>query len=348
MGLRRRNFLSFLKGILLIQLFLMVIIIGLSMDINRKYAEGIQYLTFERVLWPFSGVQITERQAELLLQENNVLLAGIDNAPVKVLDGEYSASTKPEKMLSAHIQALAFTEPQGAEEMDPEEDVSPPIEDTATVQEPAALDADTMARFQRSQIFLYCTHSGETYIPNSGKARLDGKRGLINEVASNIESSLQKEGLPAQFVDTIHDKDYNKSYTQSRQTVNKIVTANKNIMGIFDIHRDSIPGEGKASTIAIDGKKCARILIVVGTNERKPHDKWKQNYAFAEKIYRQGEKMYPGLIKGVITKAGTYNQEYHPRALLLEFGSDSNTLGEVTQTARLFAEILVEVLKEAE
>ncbi len=345
--MRKRNLLSFIKGFLFIQLFLAVIIVGLSLDINRRFSEGMDFLSLENIFLPFSGVQITERQAELLLQENNVLLAGVNNIPDKKLENEYNALTIPENLIGSHIQALALTEYSEEDDVvDPETDVSL-TEENAEDDQPEALDAETLARFQKSQIFLYCTHSGETYIPNSGQARLDGKRGLINQVAATMANSLEDSGLQAQFVDTIHDADYNKSYTLSRQTVNKIVTANKNILGLFDIHRDSIPGEGKASTVTVDGKKCARILIVVGTNERKPHPNWKQNYSFAQKIYSQGEEMYPGLIKGVITKAGTYNQEYHPRALLLELGSDTNTLDEVTRSAQLFTEILIEVLKEA-
>jgi stage II sporulation protein P len=204
-----------------------------------------------------------------------------------------------------------------------------------------------LALFKKSQVFLYCTHSGESYIPDSGQARLDGKRGLINQVAEAMEESLDDKGLPTQFIDAIHDFPYDTSYTKSRTTVSKIVKANKNILAIFDIHRDSIPGQGKAATVKIKGKSCAPILIVVGTNERKPHPNWQQNRKFAEQLYQQGEAMYPGLIKGVITKAGTYNQEYHPRALLLEFGSDSNSLAQVNQSARFFSDILVEVLKEA-
>lgn len=345
--MRKPKFISFIKGILLLQLFLAVIIVGLSLNLNRYYTEGINFFSLEHIFLPFSGVQITERQAELLLQENNVLLAGINNVPDKKLEDQYNASTTPENLIGSHIQALAFTEYSEDDAVaDPEEDIASVDGSPEELQQPAALDAETLARFQKSKIFFYCTHSGETYTPNSGQPRLDGKRGLINQVAATIADCLEDSGVPAQFIDTIHDADYNKSYTLSRQTVNKIVTANKNILGLFDIHRDSIPGEGKAATVTVDGKKCARILIVVGTNERKPHPNWKQNYDFAEKIYSQGEKMYPGLIKGVITKAGTYNQEYHPRALLLEFGSDTNTLAEVTQSAQLFTNILIEVLKE--
>lgn len=347
--MKKHKFMTFLKGVLLIQIFLLISILGLTVDLNRMYTEGVKMLSLERILVPFSGIQINERQAELFFQENNVLLAGIENTPGKILEDEYNASTVSENLIGSHIQALAFTDRSDeATAVDPEEDSAPAVVSEEETNQGENLDSETLARFKKSQVFLYCTHSAESYTPNSGQARLDGQRGLINQVAATIEQTLNTKGLPAQFVDTIHDyPDYNKSYTNSRVTVSKIVSANKNIMGLFDIHRDSIPGEGKASTITIKGKRSARILIVVGTNERKPHPNWQQNRAFAEQLYQQGEKMYPGLIKGVITKAGTYNQEFHSRALLLEFGSDQNTLEDVTNAAQLFSDVLIEVLKEA-
>jgi stage II sporulation protein P len=345
--MKGHNFFGFLKGILFIQIVLLIILAGLSFDINQKYAESIKIFSLGRIMLPFSSVQITDRQAEVLFQENNVLLAGLNVIPEKILQDDYYNSIVPENIIGSHFQALAFADrSKNQSEIVNEEDTAPVSTDENTDQS-AQLDSETLARFNKSQIFMYCTHSAETYTPNSGQARLDGKRGLINQVAATIEQSLNDKGLPAQFVDTIHDyPDYNKSYTNSRTTVSKIVGANKNILGLFDIHRDSIPGEGKASTINIKGKKSARILIVVGTNERKPHPNWEQNHQFAEKLYQQGEKMYPGLIKGVITKAGTYNQEFHPRALLLEFGSDQNSLSQVNYAAQLFTDILIEVLKE--
>ena len=346
--MRNRKFMTFLKGVLLIQIFLLISILGLTVDLNRVYTQGVKMLSLERIFLPFSGLQINERQAEIFFQENNVLLAGLNNTPGKVLEGEYNDSTAPENLIGSHIQALAFTDQASqTTASDPEEDSAPAEVSGAETNQADTLDSETLARFKKSEVFLYCTHSAESYTPNSGQARLDGQRGLINQVAATIEQSLNAKGLPAQFIDTIHDwPDYNASYTNSRATVNKVVAANKNIMGLFDVHRDSIPGEGKASTVNIKGKKSARILIVVGTNQRKPHPNWQQNRAFAEQIYQVGEKMYPGLIKGVITKAGTYNQEFHPRALLLEFGSDQNTLDDVTNAAELFADVLIEVLKE--
>lgn len=347
--MKGRNFFAFIKGIIFIQVFLVAIIAGLSVDINFQYAEGVKLLSAERILVPFTKLQINEGQSEILFQENNVLLAGVNRIPDKIMEDEYYASTIPENIIGSHIQALAFAarsneKPVTASEE--EADLTPIVKDES--EQAVPLDSETLARFKKSQVFMYCTHSAESYIPDSGQARLDGKRGLINEVAATMEGVLNVRGMPAQFVNTIHDyPDYNTSYTKSRATVSKIVASNKNILALFDIHRDSIPGQGKASTVKIKGNNCAQILIVVGTNERKPHPNWQQNRKFAEGLYQQGQKMYPGLIKGVITKAGTYNQEFHPHALLLEFGSDNNSLAEVNRSALLFADVLVEVLKEA-
>ncbi len=343
-----RNFLTFIKGLILIQIFILAVIAGLSVDINLRYTEGVKLLSTERILVPFSRVQINEGQADILFQESNTLMASHERASNRILENEYNTNTMPENIIGSHIQALAFVE-----RSNPEPVVEPPGEEDLTsvgeVEDEAEtpLDSATLARFRKSQVFLYCTHSGESYIPNSGQARLDGKKGLINQVAETLEGELAEKGLPTQFIDTIHDFPYDTSYTKSRATVSKIVKANKNIMALLDIHRDSIPGQGKAETVKIDGKDCARILIVVGTDERKPHPNWQQNRKFAEQLYQQGQKMYPGLIKGVMTKAGTYNQEFHPRALLLEFGRDSNSMAEVNYSAGLFADVLVEVLKEA-
>ncbi len=345
--MNRRNFFLFIKGVVFIQIFLLIIIAGLSFDINQKYTQGVKLFSVGRLLLPFSGLQINERQAEILFQENNVQLAGLNIVPEKILENEYYSNTIPQNIIGSHFQALAFADwTTSAVVTDPEEDITSAVVEQDDSQ--ATLDSETLARFKNSEVFFYCTHNAETYIPDSGQARMDGKMGLVNQVAKEMEEFLTQKGLRAQFVDTMHDyPDYNKSYTNSRVTVSKIVGANKNILGLFDIHRDSIPGQKKAATTKIKGIKTAQILIVVGTNERKPHPNWRKNLQFAEQLYRQGEKMYPGLIKGVITKAGTYNQEFNPHALLLEFGSDTNSMDEVTHSAKLFTDVLVEVLKEA-
>ncbi|MEN6348529.1 MAG: stage II sporulation protein P [Syntrophomonas sp.] len=348
--MRKHNFFTFLKSIALIQLFLLILISGISVEINSQFLQETSDFKVQNILQPFSGVNINNQRAEALVKGVNVVFAGESNKDI--FPNNYFKTGLPEDLMVSSIQALAnpgqeLTLIDNGNESEEGEgnDIELPVvkEDKDSVNS----SADYSSIFKGYRVVFYCTHSAESYIPDSGKARLDGQRGLINNVSDNIAEYLRDRGLAADFIDTIHDyPEYNNSYTRSRETVSEILKSKKNLLALFDVHRDSIPGESSAETVEIKGRKSARILIIVGTNERKPHPEWKTNLAFAEKICVKAEKMYPGLVKGLRTKAGTYNQEFFPHALLLEFGSDRNTFAEAGYAGELFSDVLLEVLKE--
>jgi len=346
--MRRKNVWSFLKGILLIQLFFLSIIAGLTVDFNSSYLGVLKNLQMISLSLPFSDLQINQRQAELMFQESFLPLTGSQSLLQELGLNNMQPVNIAENIIDAHIQVLAYAGPETEQDNKVTEPATvSPNQNEPPPKEPEKAPRVESQQFKGQKIFIYCTHSAESYVPDGGKARVDGKRGLINNVAANLQKSIADQGIQAEFINTIHDyPDYNQSYTKSRITVKQILQSNDKVLALFDVHRDSVPGVTTAPTIEIDGKKSALILIVVGTNERKPHPNWKQNNAFAEALYKQGEKMYPGLIRAVETKAGTYNQEFHPHALLLEFGTDYNTLEEASYAAQLFTDILLQVLKE--
>ena len=335
-----QNFINFLKNIVFLQLFLIVIIAGVGIDyagINK--ASGINKPGFR-----LSPLAINTRleMAINLFALNSVALAG-QNAQADRWLVEFKREM-PENLMVANLQLPAS---RGKHINIQESNKSP-----ADIKLPFKSEEDKpeikyYQALEDYQVVLYCTHNAETYIPDSGKARCEGKRGLINNVASVIGAQLQSAGMQAEFIDIIHDyPDYDKSYTNSRETVRQIINSKKKLLALFDVHRDSIPGKETADTINVRGKKAARILIIVGTDERKEHPHWKNNLAFAESLYQKGEEMYPGLIKGVRTKSGTYNQEFFDHALLLEVGSDYNSFAEAKYAGELFDQILLEVLEE--
>ncbi len=331
-----QNFWRFIRTILLLQLFVICLVVGVSLEKRLS----LPILTLKPIFQPLSLMGIDSDGATSLLKHVNIVMAGQEEEAI--LAATYF-NTVPEKFLLANIKALEDyqnTVPQATK----------PTKDT--IELPAIVRKDTSEAQQEynfnqeDTLMFYCTHSAETYIPDSGKAKLDGERGLINNVANKLAQEVAHRGLTTKFIDTIHDyPEYNKSYVNSRKTIKEIVK-NKNVLAVFDIHRDSIPGSTNAYTIDVDNTKAARILIIVGSDERKPHDNWRENLQFAQKLYDKGQEMYPGLIRGVRTHPGTYNQEYHPRALLLEIGNDQNNLAEAECATELFADILVEVLKE--
>ncbi len=349
--MKYRNFLIFIKSIFLIQVFIVIIIFGVSVDINGSYLEDFASLNMRNILIPFSNINIDVSSASSLFKEANVVLAGEKIGTT--FPTSYYKKKIPEDLMVSNFQVLAYGNKQlnkvniiSNNNEKNKEKVEPVA--VTLVEEPVKKQTDYSSLFTGCKVVFYCTHSAESYIPNSGKARCEGKRGLVNEVALRIASGLKNQGLDTDFIDTIHDyPEYNKGYTNSRNTVKSVLNdSNENILALFDIHRDSIPGLASAKTVNINGKPAATILIIVGTDERKPHPEWRENLKFAEKIYIQGEKRYPGLIKGVRTKAGTYNQEFHNHALLLEFGSDYNSLAEANYAGKLFTDILLDVLKE--
>ena len=337
-----QNFINFLKNIVFLQLFLIVIIAGVGIDfagINRARLDGINKFSF-RLSPPVIG--ISPEMAINLFALNSVALAG-QNAQADRWLVEFRREM-PETLMVANLQLPAsrgqhISMQEGNKSL---ADIKFPFK--AEEDKP---EIEYYQSLENYQVVLYCTHSSETYIPDSGKACCDGERGLVNNVAGVISTQLQLAGMQAGFIDSMHDyPDYDKSYTNSRETVKKILDSHEKLLALFDVHRDSIPGKESADTISVRGKKAARILIIVGTDERKEHPHWKRNLAFAQSLYQKGEQMYPGLIKGVRSQSGTYNQEFFDHALLLEVGSDYNSFAEAKYAGELFTQILLEVLEE--
>lgn len=338
--MKRRGFTSLLKSIFLVQLFVVVVIIGVVGNFLNIPLPSLKLANIGE-LQLFSRIVIDENMAVQMFRDSS-LIPG--EANLAVLEPDYLDEVFPQSLLTASIQALAYTASISGDE--------PLIEledcDSVDISIPDPMPSQLKdTKPKAGKILLYCTHSAESYIPNEGTARVDGKRGLINQVAQRLNAELRENNLDSEFIDTIHDwPDYLISYSNSRNTIKDFLDKNKQVIAILDIHRDSIPGSTVGYTVNINGKKCAPILIIVGTDERKPHPQWKQNMDFAQALYRTAEEKYPGLIKGVRPKEGTYNQEYHTHALLLEFGTDHSTLAEAQYAAVLFSDVLAEVLRQ--
>jgi len=197
---------------------------------------------------------------------------------------------------------------------------------------------------EESLVAIYNTHTGETYALTDGMERLTAKRGGVVQVAEALADELGKKGVRAARSDAINDVSYNSAYTVSQGTLQKLLGENPAVQVVLDIHRDA----GKAredSLVTVDGLQVAPVLIIVGSDARSPFATWRQNYSFAQELASEINKKHPGLCLGVRIKEGRYNQFLHPRAVLLEIGSVSNSTEEAVRTARMLAGPVVEVTK---
>lgn len=343
--MKRRNVWSLIKGLLFMQLFAIIIVLGLSVDLHSSLLQKAGEIKIHPLLLRLSAMPVAQDSAVSMVRENNIMMGGSPDYPKPW--GVYLSRQFPRDLMAFNLQALSNEEDDAIGEIDePMEDLSlPPLDELDSSQVNTA--STYFKLFKGRVVTLYCTHSGESYVPDSGKTRVEGP-GLVTRVAAHLGATLQQKGIEANFVNTIHDQpDFNKSYTNSRKTVARVVANEKSsLLALFDIHRDSIPGATEGTKVNIKGRNAAPILIIVGTDERKAHPHWKQNLQFAQKLHQQAAKDYPGLVKGVRTKSGTYNQEYFKGALLLEFGTDYNSLEECFYSSELFADVLLKVLKE--
>lgn len=207
-------------------------------------------------------------------------------------------------------------------------------------------------------LFLYNSHNRESFLPHLPEVtNTDGayhQEINITKVSERIAKTLESYGIGS-YVDhtdimgVLHEKGwkYWKSYEASRPVVQEALGTHKGVQYVMDIHRDSMPHD--ATTKEIDGKSFAKILFVIGADNKN----YEKNLAFATTLHYAMEEKYPGLSKGIITKEGpsnngVYNQDLSDKALLLEIGGYENTLEEMYRSADVIAEIFSSYYLEAE
>jgi len=194
-------------------------------------------------------------------------------------------------------------------------------------------------------VAIYNTHTGETYALTDGVERLEGKRGGVVTVAAALQEALQGQyGIGVARSDRINDARYSSSYIESEKTARALLAANPGLKVMLDIHRDFSKLRGQ-NVIKINGREVAPVLIVVGSDARRPFPNWHQNYAFAKELATLMNELYPGLCLGIKVKEGIYNQHLHPRALLLEVGTANNSTEEAVRSAYLLADVLARLIK---
>ena len=122
----------------------------------------------------------------------------------------------------------------------------------------------------------------------------------------------------------------------------------------MDVHRNGIKDAKRQDVIStINGKRAAKIMFVVTNgnfdfahlNLSNHHLEWQENLKFAQKLEKELKKSYPNLLqKSLEVRDTTYNQDLHPKALLVEIGDYRNTTAEAIYSAKLLAEVINRVL----
>lgn len=194
-------------------------------------------------------------------------------------------------------------------------------------------------------VLIYHTHATESYQPVSiGNFHSIEEKGTVREVGGVLKNALEAKGISVIHDKAIHDSpSYSKSYSRSLEAAKNIIATNPSIKIIIDLHRDAAAYKGNNKQVfAANDEQAAQFSLVVGEGN--------ENVAalkeFADKINRKANELYPGFSKGVILKEFKYNQYIADDYLLLEMGNNQNNIEEARASAMLFADVIVEILRE--
>ena len=199
----------------------------------------------------------------------------------------------------------------------------------------------------KPQILIIHTHSSEAYSPSgadlyeaSDVSRTEDTNFNIVRVGDELTAVLSAAGLHVLHDRGIYDyPSYTGSYTRSGQAVENYLAENPEIEIVIDVHRDSLGENGVIyKTLAEEEGKCSsQMMLVVGTDESGlAHDNWRGNLSLAMYLQNAVSGAHPTLMRPVMLVPQRYNQNLAPGALILEVGSDGNTLQEALNAVRLF------------
>lgn len=253
--------------------------------------------------------------------------------------------TDPKTFLNSQLTSMKMVSSL-AESYCPEED-SIFIEEIQREKEILEIDPDNyLANVNLGQglsplVLIYHSHTTESFVPTSGKEFTTDLSLTVVRVAEEIAKHLEEEyGIKVVHSREIHDIPRSESYGKSINTIKEMVKRYPEAAMVIDLHRDGVSRE--VTTTQINGQDVGKTLLVLGSG----HKNWKENYGFALSFHEKSEELYPGLSRGIRDRRFTYNQEVHPRAILLEIGGHRNSLEEALRTGRYVAEIIGELFKE--
>ncbi len=201
------------------------------------------------------------------------------------------------------------------------------------------------------QVLILHTHTTESYMLEDRDFYTAKDATHSNDEAKNMvaigavfHKKLTAAGIGAIHSKVIHDSpSYSGSYDKSAETIKSVLKEHPTIKIVIDLHRDSIAdgSGGKIKpTVKIGGKKAAQVMLVMGNN----FDSWKNNFSLAIKFHQTMQVLYPGLARPISLYNKKYNQNLADGAMLIEVGTDANTLSEVLYAAELSANALVSLL----
>ncbi len=207
----------------------------------------------------------------------------------------------------------------------------------------------------KPNVLIYHTHTTEAYrqegdytYEETGESRTEETDKNIVQVGEDLKAELEALGFNVIHDTTDHEPPkLATAYSRSEETMQAYREKYPDMDLYIDVHRDAANvEENQDDVVVIDGKRCARLMFVVGKGEKydeKPD--FESNYALASAISEQLEAIQSGFTRDIRVKTGRYNQHISDMCLLVEVGHNANTLEEAENSMPYLAQAIGNTVK---
>lgn len=220
-------------------------------------------------------------------------------------------------------------------------------------QDLASMDLTIDTEEKNYKVLIYHTHGTESFKDSEPGKVEDTVIGLGDYLTELLEENY---GVAVYHDTTAYDMtggelDRSAAYDYAREGVQKILAEYPSIEVVIDLHRDGVSEDTYLIT-EIDGKKTAQVMFLNGVSRLNKNgdiaylaNPYKtENLAFSLQMYLTAQANYDSFVRKIFVKGYRYNLNLKPRSLLVEVGSQTNTVEEAKNAMEPLAAILYKVL----
>jgi len=196
------------------------------------------------------------------------------------------------------------------------------------------------------QILIFHTHSQEAF---ADSIEGDTATSIVGIGAYLAQILTEEYGYQVIHHTGEYDKkSRNDAYSLVLPEIEQILADNPSIQIVIDLHRDGFPEEAAKPVTDIDGRPTAKIMFFNGLSRTKHtgnisylyNQYINDNLAFSYQMQKKAAEYYPGLTRKIYLNGYRYNMHLCPKSLLIELGTQLNTVEEARNACEPLAHIL--------
>ncbi|MDE7028505.1 MAG: stage II sporulation protein P [Lachnospiraceae bacterium] len=199
------------------------------------------------------------------------------------------------------------------------------------------------------QILVYHTHSQETYIDSIPGDPSTSIVGVGEHLCEILRTQYGFNVLHHTGEYDVESRD--NAYSNAMKGLDQVLAENPTIEVMIDLHRDQTNANTKLVT-TIQNRPTARFMFfnglcytkALGALTNLPNPYVQDNLSFAFQMQLAAEEYYPGLTRHIYLKGYRYNLHYRPKSMLIELGSQTNTVEEAMNACDPIAHIIAMTL----